>query len=147
MKLGQIYDKTGQIVLVLQNESAKLLCCSGDSLLMNLPAIKFIDGKSFDTFALPNQFLMSVNEVGDPNNLSVRMILDGDVVPEASTKIMIHTVPKRGGFLFQRSTLLAGTIVLMRTSKSVDRLRSLRNFLHSANMVISEKEGNVYVGS
>jgi 2-keto-4-pentenoate hydratase/2-oxohepta-3-ene-1,7-dioic acid hydratase in catechol pathway len=49
-------------------------------------------GKSHDTFGPSGPFVVPAAFVGDPQNLNVRYILNGETMQDASTALMLHTV-------------------------------------------------------
>ena len=99
---------------------------------------QWIRGKSFDTFAPMGPFLVTPDEVGSTDDLTIRTILDGEVVQEASTKLMIRGVAELISFLSQGTTLLAGTVVLTGTPEGVGWFRKPRKLLRPGSAVSVE---------
>ena len=101
---------------------------------------QWVRGKSFDTFAPMGQFLVTPDEVGDPGDLVIRTVLDGETVQEATTKMMIRGVPELISFLSQGTTLLAGTVILTGTPEGVGWFRQPRKLLRPGSTVSVEIE-------
>ncbi len=101
---------------------------------------QWIRGKSFDTFAPMGPFLVTPDEVGDPANLKIKTVLDGETVQESSTKLMIRGVAELISFLSQGTTLLAGTVILTGTPEGVGWFRKPRKLLRPGSTVSVEIE-------
>lgn len=99
---------------------------------------QWVRGKGFDTFAPMGPFLVTPDEVGNPEDLTIRTILNGDVVQEASTKLMIRGVAELISFLSQGTTLLAGTVILTGTPPGVGWFQKPRKLLRPGGNVIVE---------
>lgn len=96
---------------------------------------QWVRGKGFDTFAPMGPFLVTPDEVGDTDDLTIRTILDGEVVQESSTKLMIRGVAELIAFLSQGTTLLAGTVILTGTPAGVGWFRQPRKLMRPGGTV------------
>ncbi len=76
-------------------------------------------GKTFDTFLPLGPCLVTPDEIEDPNALTVRTILNGVTMQEASTADMIFDVPALIEFFSGSTTLLPGTVILTGTPSGV----------------------------
>ncbi len=101
---------------------------------------QWIRGKSFDTFAPMGPFLVTPDEVGDPTDLKIKTVLDGETVQESSTKLMIRGVAELISFLSQGTTLLAGTVILTGTPEGVGWFREPRKLMRPGSTVRVEIE-------
>jgi len=101
---------------------------------------QWVRGKSFDTFAPLGPFLVTPDEVDDPNNLNIRTVLDGEPVQESSTNQMIRKIPELISFLSQDTTLAAGTVILTGTPEGVGWFRRPRKLLRPGSTVCVEIE-------
>lgn len=99
---------------------------------------QWVRGKSFDTFAPIGPFLVTPDEVGRTDDLTIRTTLDGEVVQEASTKLMIRGIAELIAFLSQGTTLLAGTVILTGTPEGVGWFRKPRKLLRPGSKVTVE---------
>jgi 2,4-didehydro-3-deoxy-L-rhamnonate hydrolase len=68
-------------------------------------------GKSHDTFGPSGPFIVPAEFVGDPQNLSVRYSLNGEVMQDASTALMIHTVRDLVSYASNVATLQPGDLI------------------------------------
>lgn len=96
---------------------------------------QWVRGKSFDTFAPLGPFLVTPDEVGDPGNLALRTVLDGETVQETTTAYMIRGVKELLCFLSQGTTLLAGSAILTGTPEGVGWFRTPRKLLRPGSVV------------
>jgi len=68
-------------------------------------------GKSHDTFAPSGPFVVPAEFVGDPQDLDVRYTLNGELMQNANTELMIHTVRDLVSFASQMVTLRPGDMI------------------------------------
>jgi 2-keto-4-pentenoate hydratase/2-oxohepta-3-ene-1,7-dioic acid hydratase in catechol pathway len=68
-------------------------------------------GKSHDTFGPSGPFVVPAAFVGDPQNLRIRYALNGQVMQDASTGLMVHTVRDLVSFASHMATLRPGDLV------------------------------------
>ena len=101
---------------------------------------QFVRGKSFDTFC-PISAWRPAADVGDPQNLTIRTTLNGDVMQEASTSQMLFTVAQLVAELSRGMTLAAGTVILTGTPAGVGVTRSPQRFLQGGDQVTIEISG------
>ncbi len=97
-------------------------------------------GKSFDTFGPLGPVLVTPDEIGDPNKLSIKTTLNGKTVQDSSTANMIRTVGELISFLSQDTTLLPGTVVLTGTPEGVGWARDPKLTLKTGDKVAIEIE-------
>ncbi|GAA1696700.1 hypothetical protein GCM10009808_12630 [Microbacterium sediminicola] len=67
--------------------------------------------KSFDGFTPNGPFIVTADEVPDPQDLHIWTVVDGHTVQDASTGQMIRSVPTLVAHLSQGATLLPGTLI------------------------------------
>lgn len=68
-------------------------------------------GKSHDSFGPSGPFVVPAQFVGDPQNLQVRYTLNGEVMQDASTALMVHTVADLVSFASHIATLGPGDLI------------------------------------
>lgn len=95
-------------------------------------------GKTFDTFAPLGPYLVTPDEVGDPNALGIRTTVSGEVLQEANTSDMIFDVPTLIAFLSGSTTLLPGTVILTGTPSGVGAARQPPRWLKPGDSVSIE---------
>ena len=76
-------------------------------------------GKGFDTFAPLGPCIVTADELGNPNELGIKTILNGEAVQDWNTNDMIFDVPTLIEFLSGSTTLLPGTVILTGTPHGV----------------------------
>ena len=95
---------------------------------------QFCRGKSFDTFC-PMTDLVPAGAVGDPQNLDIETILNGQTVQKANTRLMVFPIRYLVAELSRGMTLLAGTIVLTGTPAGVGAGRNPPLYLKDGDTV------------
>lgn len=101
---------------------------------------QFCRGKTFDSFAPLGPCLVTRDEIPDPNTLTIRTILNGEVMQDASTDDMIFDVPRLIEFLSGSTTLRPGTVILTGTPSGVGSARRPQVFLKPGDSVSIEIE-------
>jgi len=102
---------------------------------------QFCRGKSFDTFCPVGPCLVTIDELPDPSNLTLRTYVNEEKMQDASTSDMIFNVPTLISFLSGSTTLLPGTLILTGTPSGVGEARDPRRFLVPGDEVTVEIEG------
>lgn len=97
-------------------------------------------GKSFDTFCPLGPWIVTKDEIPDPDNLKIRTLLNGNVVQDSNTSQMIFNVRKIISNLSQSMTLLPGTVILTGTPDGVGFTRQPPLYLKEGDTVSVEIE-------
>ena len=97
-------------------------------------------GKSFDTFCPLGPWIVTKEEIDDPNNLGIRCIINGQTVQESRTSEMIFNVQNTVSNLSRSMTLLPGTVILTGTPDGVGFTRQPPLFLKAGDLVSVEIE-------
>jgi 2-keto-4-pentenoate hydratase/2-oxohepta-3-ene-1,7-dioic acid hydratase in catechol pathway len=95
-------------------------------------------GKSFDTFCPLGPYLITRDEIPDPNRLPIRAILNDRVMQESDTSDMIFDVPTLISEISQSFTLLPGTVILTGTPGGVGFTRNPPVFLKARDRITIE---------
>jgi 2-keto-4-pentenoate hydratase/2-oxohepta-3-ene-1,7-dioic acid hydratase in catechol pathway len=98
-------------------------------------------GKSFDTFCPLGPWLITADEIPDPNALGIRAILNGQVMQDSTTANMIFDVQGLISNLSQSMTLLPGTVILTGTPEGVGFTRQPPVFLRHGDTIAVEIKG------
>lgn len=101
---------------------------------------QFCRGKSFDTFC-PLSPLRPAREVTDPGSLLLRTRLNGELMQESSTSLMLFSVARLVADLSRGTTLLPGTLILTGTPSGVGAARTPPRFLKDGDVVEVEVTG------
>ena len=95
-------------------------------------------GKTFDTFLPLGPWLVTPDEIGDPNVLTIRTNLNGVTMQEGNTEDMIFDVPSLIEFYSGSTTLLPGTVILTGTPSGVGMARKPPVWLKPGDSVTIE---------
>ena len=102
---------------------------------------QFVRAKSLDTFCPMGPFLVTADEVGDPQALALRSIVNGELRQQASTADMLFGVAELIAFCSEAFTLEPGDVLTTGTPAGVGWFREPRLMLHDGDEVTVEIEG------
>ena len=97
--------------------------------------------KSIDTFCPVGPYIATRDEVPDPQDLSIRCVLNGEVMQDGTTSKMIFSVAELVSFLSQGMTLVPGDIIVTGTPPGVGSARDPQVWLKDGDEVTIEIEG------
>lgn len=97
-------------------------------------------GKTFDTFCPLGPVLVTGDELGNPNALRIKTVLNGEAVQDWSTDDMIFDIPSIISFLSASTTLLPGTVILTGTPHGVGMARTPPLWMKPGDTVTIEIE-------
>jgi acylpyruvate hydrolase len=98
-------------------------------------------GKTFDTFGPMGPALTTVDEVPDPQNLSIRVLVSGETLQSSHTSKMIFPVAVLIAYISSVMTLEPGDIIATGTPDGVGAARTPQRFLRPGDTVRVEIEG------
>jgi len=98
-------------------------------------------GKSHDTFAPLGPFIVPKEFVSNPQNLPIRYSLNGEVMQEENTSLMIHTVFEQVVYASNILTLQAGDIIATGTPGGVGSARKPPVFFKDGDISVCTYEG------
>jgi 2,4-diketo-3-deoxy-L-fuconate hydrolase len=102
---------------------------------------QFCLGKSYPGFGPTGPWLVTPDELDDPDDLHLRCSVDGEVVQDARTSDMIVPVAGLVRLLSEHVTLLPGDVVFTGTPAGVGVARDPRRYLAPGQVVESTIEG------
>lgn len=76
-------------------------------------------GKNCDKFSPVGPYLVSADEVGDPNNLTIRCLVNGELRQHSSTSDMVFDCREIISYISQHMTLVPGDLILTGTPEGV----------------------------
>ena len=97
-------------------------------------------GKSFDTFCPLGPWLVTADEVKNPNQLKIKSILNGKVMQDSSTSKMIFDIAAVISDLSESMTLIPGTVIMTGTPDGVGFTREPPVFLKEGDIITVEVE-------
>ena len=80
-------------------------------------------GKSLDTFGPIGPRIVTLKDIGDPQNLDIKCRLNGRLVQHSNTRHMIFNIPEILAFVSKNFTLKAGDIITTGTPSGVGPLK------------------------
>ena len=102
---------------------------------------QWVKGKSFDTFGPLGPWLVTAEEIPDPQAIPITLAVNGAVRQKSNTSDMIFTVAEILSHVSQFMTLLPGDIVVTGTPEGVGAGRKPPQFLKPGDII--ELEGGI----
>jgi 2-keto-4-pentenoate hydratase/2-oxohepta-3-ene-1,7-dioic acid hydratase in catechol pathway len=102
---------------------------------------QWVRAKSFDTFCPIGPYLVTQDEISDPDNLIVQTRLNGQLVQDSNTSEMVFKIPDIISFISKSITLLPGDIICTGTPDGVGCYRNPKRLLKPGDVVEIEIEG------
>jgi 2-keto-4-pentenoate hydratase/2-oxohepta-3-ene-1,7-dioic acid hydratase in catechol pathway len=102
---------------------------------------QYFKGKSLDGFCPFGPWIVTRDEIADPQALRLTLRVNGQTKQDASTKDMIYPVDAILEWVSKGMTLLAGTVIATGTPDGVGYARTPPEFLKSGDVVEAEVEG------
>ncbi len=107
--------------------------------------LQFSDGqwtraKSFDTFCPVGPAVVPASEVGDPQDLRIRCLVNGEPLQDSSTSHMVFGVAEIVAFVSEAITLEPGDLIATGTPAGVGYTRTPQRFLAPGDEVSVEIE-------
>lgn len=97
-------------------------------------------GKAVDTFLPIGPWLITADEIPDPQALAIRCIVSGEVLQDSNTGEMVFGVADLVSFISQTMTLEPGDLVVTGTPAGVGFVRDPRRWLTPGDTVTVEIE-------
>lgn len=102
---------------------------------------QWVKGKSADTFGPMGPYLVTRDEVADPNNLGLWLEVDGKRYQNGTTANMIFKVPFLVSYISQFMSLMPGDIIATGTPAGVGMGQAPKVFLQAGNTMRLGVEG------
>ena len=102
---------------------------------------QWIKGKSAPTFGPTGPYLVTADEVGDPQKLGLTLSLNGEVVQDSNTDDMIFGVAKIISYMSQFMKLVPGDIIATGTPSGVGMGMKPQRFLKPGDIMEIEVKG------
>ncbi len=102
---------------------------------------QWIRGKSLDTFCPMGPWIVTADEIPDPQVIRIRCLVNGQVVQDASTSQMLHGVAALIAFCSRFFTMDPGDVIATGTPAGVGVFRKPPRFLADGDEVVIEIEG------
>ncbi len=102
---------------------------------------QYTRGKSLDTFCPLGPWLITRDEIPDPQALNLKAILNGQVMQNATTGNMIFCVAYLIAFMSRAFTLFPGDVITTGTPAGVGVFRDPPIFMKDGDEIVIEVEG------
>jgi 2-keto-4-pentenoate hydratase/2-oxohepta-3-ene-1,7-dioic acid hydratase in catechol pathway len=107
---------------------------------LQLRVSQWTRGKAVDTFLPLGPWLVTADEIPDPDRLAIRCLLNGEVMQDSNTDQMIFGVAELVSFISQTMTLEPGDVISTGTPPGVGFLRDPPRLLREGDEVTVELE-------
>jgi 2,4-diketo-3-deoxy-L-fuconate hydrolase len=97
-------------------------------------------GKGYDTFGPVGPWVVTLDEVGDPDDLALRMRVNGELRQDARTSEMTHDCAAIIAYVSSQMTLLPGDLIVTGTPAGVGVFRDPPVFLKDGDVMEVELE-------
>jgi 2,4-didehydro-3-deoxy-L-rhamnonate hydrolase len=97
-------------------------------------------GKAIDGFLRAGPWIATADEVGDPQTLAIRCLVNGEVLQDSSTKQMVFGVAELVAFISRTITLEAGDLIATGTPPGVGMAMTPPRWLRDGDVVKVEIE-------
>jgi len=101
---------------------------------------QFVRGKSLDAFCPMGPWLVTPDEVGDPQSLGIRCIVNGETMQDSNTSDLVFNIPTLLAVLSRGMTLEAGDILATGTPSGVGMGRTPPTYLRPGDVMEAEIE-------
>ena len=105
-----------------------------------VPQQQWLLGKTFDTFGPVGPCLVTTDEVGDLNQLNIRLLLNDQVMQDSNTRHLIFSIPTLIAHISQIVTLRPGDIIFTGTPPGVGAARTPPVFMKPGDVCSVEIE-------
>jgi 2-keto-4-pentenoate hydratase/2-oxohepta-3-ene-1,7-dioic acid hydratase in catechol pathway len=97
-------------------------------------------GKAIDGFLPMGPWLVTADEVGDPQELAIRCRVNGEVMQDGHTSLMIWSIAELVAFVSETITLEPGDVIATGTPAGIGSARTPPVFLRDGDVVVVEVE-------
>ena len=103
--------------------------------------VQWVRGKSFDTFCPLGPWIVTADEIPDPQTLPIRCRVNGETLQEANTAEMIFGVAHLVSYFSRMITLEPGDVIASGTPAGVGMARNPQVFMKNGDVVTVEIDG------
>jgi 2-keto-4-pentenoate hydratase/2-oxohepta-3-ene-1,7-dioic acid hydratase in catechol pathway len=102
---------------------------------------QWVRGKSPDTFCPLGPCIVTSEEIVDPHSLGIRSLLNGRIMQDSNTSLMLFKLPSLISFLSRNFTLIPGDVILTGTPHGVGCFREPPVYMKDGDEIVVEIEG------
>lgn len=97
--------------------------------------------KSFDSFTPAGPYIVTADEIPDPQDLHITTVVNGQTVQDASTGLMVYPIAELIYHLSKHATLLPGTLISTGSPGGSGKTRTPQVFLKDGSTVTVTIDG------
>jgi 2-keto-4-pentenoate hydratase/2-oxohepta-3-ene-1,7-dioic acid hydratase in catechol pathway len=101
---------------------------------------QWVRGKTLDTFCPIGPWVVTADEIPDPNKLNIKSRLNNKIMQDSNTGMMLFNVPELLVFLTRNFTLMPGDIILTGTPHGVGTFREPSIYMKDGDQIEIEIE-------
>jgi 2-keto-4-pentenoate hydratase/2-oxohepta-3-ene-1,7-dioic acid hydratase in catechol pathway len=101
---------------------------------------QWVRGKSLDTFCPLGPWIVTTEEIPDPHSLKIKCWLNGQLMQNSNTSLIIFKVPTLISFFSRHFTLFPGDIILTGTPHGVGAFRDPSVYMKDGDEVVVDIE-------
>jgi len=101
---------------------------------------QWVRGKSLDTFCPIGPWIVTRDEIPDPQALRIKTVLNGNTMQDSNTNLMIFKVSEVVHFISRQITLFPGDVILTGTPHGVGTFRDPSIYMKNGDVVTIEIE-------
>jgi 2-keto-4-pentenoate hydratase/2-oxohepta-3-ene-1,7-dioic acid hydratase in catechol pathway len=102
---------------------------------------QWVRGKSLDTFCPLGPWIVTKDEIPDPNLLFIKCTLNDRLMQDSNTNLMLFKIPELISYISYNFTLLPGDLILTGTPHGVGTFREPSIYMKDGDSVTVEIEG------
>jgi 2-keto-4-pentenoate hydratase/2-oxohepta-3-ene-1,7-dioic acid hydratase in catechol pathway len=123
-------------------ESVFGYCCSNDVSARDLQFGdgQWVRGKSLNGFCPLGPWIVTRDEIPDPHALTIRSYLNGELMQDSNTGMMIFKIPDLIEFISRHITLDPGDVILTGTPHGVGTFRDPSIYMKNGDEIVIEIE-------
>jgi len=99
---------------------------------------QWVRGKSLDTFCPLGPWITTADDIPDPHSLGIQCWLNGQIMQDSTTGMMVFKLPEIISFLSHNFTLLPGDIILTGTPHGVGAFREPSIYMKDGDEIVVE---------
>ena len=101
---------------------------------------QWVRGKSLDTFCPLGPWIVTSDDIPDPHSLKIRCWLNGQIMQNSNTSMMVFKLPELISFISKNFTLIPGDVVITGTPRGVGAFREPSIYMKDGDEVVVEIE-------
>ena len=101
---------------------------------------QWVRGKTLDTFCPLGPWIVTSDEIEDPHSLYIKSRLNGRIMQDSNSSLMIFKLPQLISFLSKNFTLYPGDVILTGTPHGVGTFRNPSVYMKDGDEIVVEIE-------